>query len=68
MATTAPTVAAASVPSGFSDNVVFSGLDNPTSVRFSPDGRVFVAEKNGMLKVFGSLADTTPQSALQLPA
>ena len=25
---------------------------NPTAVRFSPDGRVFVAEKSGLIKVF----------------
>ncbi len=37
-----------------------SGLDHPTAVRFSPDGRVFVAEKRGVVKVFDSLTDTTP--------
>ena len=45
---------------GFSDSVVFSGLTEPTAVRFSPDGRVFVAEKSGLIKVFDSLKDTTP--------
>ena len=39
---------------------VLSGLTSPTAVRFSPDGRVFVAEKSGLIKVFDSLADTTP--------
>ena len=29
-------------------------------MRFSPDGRIFVAEKNGRIKVFDNLADTTP--------
>ncbi len=29
-------------------------------LRFSPDGRIFVAEKNGRIKVFDNLADTTP--------
>ena len=32
----------------------------PTAVRFAPDGRVFVAEKSGLIKVFDSLTDTTP--------
>ena len=41
-------------------NVVFSGLTQPTSIRFSPDGRIFVAEKSGLIKVFSSLAATTP--------
>ena len=49
-----------STPPGFQDTVVLSGLDWPTAVRFSPDGRVFVAEKSGLIKVFDSLTDTTP--------
>ena len=38
---------------------MFSGLTNPTAVRFASDGRVFVAEKRGVIKVFDSLTDTT---------
>ena len=34
---------------------MFSGLTNPTAVRFASDGRVFVAEKRGVIKVFDSL-------------
>ncbi|MET0915437.1 MAG: PQQ-dependent sugar dehydrogenase [Jiangellaceae bacterium] len=49
----------APVPAGFTESVVFSGLTNPTVVRFSPDGRVFVAEKRGVIKVFDSVTDTT---------
>ena len=45
-------VAQSTVATGFVDEVVISGLSNPTAVRFSPDGRVFVAEKSGMIKVF----------------
>ncbi|MDF0674989.1 MAG: PQQ-dependent sugar dehydrogenase [Nitrospira sp.] len=48
------------LPTGFSESVVFSGLTQPTAVRFSPDGRVFVAEKSGLIKVFTSLSDPTP--------
>jgi glucose/arabinose dehydrogenase len=51
---------AATLPSGFQEVTVFSGLTNPTSIRFSPDGRVFVAEKSGIIKVFDSLTDTSP--------
>ncbi|HET7026183.1 MAG TPA: NPCBM/NEW2 domain-containing protein [Candidatus Limnocylindrales bacterium] len=51
---------AGSLPSNFQDVTVFSGLTNPTAIRFSPDGRVFVAEKSGVIKVFSSVADTTP--------
>ena len=48
------------MPGGFQESVVFSGLTNPTAVRFAADGRVFVAEKSGVIKVFDNLADTTP--------
>ena len=48
------------LPDGFQESTVFSGLTNPTVVRFAPDGRVFVAEKRGVIKVFDSLTDTTP--------
>ena len=51
---------AASTPSGFQEYVALSGLNQPTAVRFASDGRVFVAEKSGLIKVFDSLADTTP--------
>jgi glucose/arabinose dehydrogenase len=60
LTTTAPAARAAALPTGFSESVVFSGLINPTAVRFAPDGRVFVAEKRGVIKVFDSLTDTTP--------
>ena len=57
----APTQASAStLPSGFTETTVFSGLTNPTVVRFAADGRVFVAEKSGLIKVFDALTDTTP--------
>jgi glucose/arabinose dehydrogenase/PKD repeat protein len=52
--------ASAALPAGFQESVAFSGLDHPTALRFSPDGRIFVAEKNGRIKVFDNLADTTP--------
>ena len=55
-----PQSAGAALPPGFQESVVFSGLSNPTALRFSPDGRIFVAEKNGRIKVFDNLADTTP--------
>jgi glucose/arabinose dehydrogenase/PKD repeat protein len=58
--------AAQTPPKGFRDAVVLSGLTAPTVVRFSPDGRVFVAEKSGLIKVFDSLADTTPATFADL--
>jgi glucose/arabinose dehydrogenase len=48
------------VPPGFTESIVLSGLTNPTVVRFASDGRVFVAEKSGLIKVFDDLSDPTP--------
>jgi glucose/arabinose dehydrogenase len=52
--------AASAPPPGFSDIVAISGLVQPTAVTFAADGRVFVGEKSGLIKVFDSLSDTTP--------
>jgi PKD repeat protein len=51
---------AAALPPGFQDSVVFGGLTQPTDIAFAPDGRVFVAEKSGLIEVFDNLADPTP--------
>src|SRR5262245_4016656 len=52
---------AADVPTGFVDEmVVAGGLELPTNVALSPDGRVFVTEKSGIIKVYDSLSDPTP--------
>jgi glucose/arabinose dehydrogenase len=61
VARAAPTAASAAsvVPSGFSEVVAISGLNQPTAVAFAADGRVFVAEKSGLIKVFDSLSDTS---------
>jgi glucose/arabinose dehydrogenase len=39
---------------------VITRLNKPTAVRFAPDGRVFVAEKTGVIKSYPALADTEP--------
>ncbi|MEU4746077.1 PQQ-dependent sugar dehydrogenase, partial [Actinosynnema sp. NPDC023658] len=54
-----PPTADAAVPTGFTDTLAIGGLTNPTAVSFAPDGRVFIAEKSGLVKVYDSLADTT---------
>ena len=55
------------VAAGFQETAVISGLTNPTIVRFAADGRVFVAEKSGVIKVFDNLNDTTPTVYSGLP-
>jgi glucose/arabinose dehydrogenase len=51
---------AVTLPPHFQEGVAFSGLDNPTAVRFAPDGRVFVAEKTGRIVVYSNVSDRTP--------
>src|SRR3954471_14073916 len=57
---------AAVLPLGFSESTVWSGLGNPTLIRFAPDGRVFVASKSGIINVFDSTSDTTPTQFVDL--
>jgi glucose/arabinose dehydrogenase len=38
-------------PTGFSRVQVASGISNPTVMAFAPDGRIFVAQQNGALRV-----------------
>ncbi|GLZ35963.1 hypothetical protein Lesp02_81500 [Lentzea sp. NBRC 105346] len=63
-----PVAAASTLPPNFSDRVVFSGLTNPTAIQFANDGRVFVAQKNGQIKVFDNLTDTTATTFADLSA
>jgi hypothetical protein len=56
----APVSAEPTLPSGFRDEMILGGLTNPTNVEFSKDGRIFVAEKSGLIKVFDDLTDPTP--------
>src|SRR5262245_21806538 len=42
---------AATVPAGVMDASVATGLTSPTSLALLPDGRIFVAQQNGQLKV-----------------
>src|SRR5262245_13711558 len=43
--------AATALPPGFQDVPVVSGLSNPTAMAFAPDGRIFVAQQSGQLRV-----------------
>jgi len=61
-----PSAKALPLQPGFTESVVFSGLTEPTDVAFAPDGRVFVSEKSGLIKVFSSLNATTPTIAADL--
>jgi len=45
---------------GFEEEVVWDGLTLPMAIEFAPDGRIFVAEKTGVIRVFSALDDPTP--------
>ena len=51
MAVLALPVVAATLPSGFTETTIASGLANPTAMAFSPDGRLFVCKQTGQLRV-----------------
>ena len=42
----------ATLPAGFTESVVASGLSYATAIEFSPDGKLFVAEQGGTLEVW----------------
>ena len=52
--------AAATLPPGFSESMLATGLSNPTAMQFAPDGRLFVAQQGGALRVIknGALLST----------
>src|SRR5213082_218535 len=46
-----PARAAATLPAGFDEQTLASGLTRPTAVAWAPDGRMFIAEKDGIVRV-----------------
>lgn len=66
LAAAATPAAAGGPPAGFSEQVVMTGLTNPTKLVFAPDGRILIAQKNGIIKIYDSLSDTTPTTFADL--
>lgn len=48
---TSLSIQASSLPVGFSETVVANGLPNATAMSFAPDGRLFVCQQDGQLRV-----------------
>jgi uncharacterized repeat protein (TIGR01451 family) len=60
---------ASALPQGFQETTLpFTTLVNPTAIEFAADGRVFVAEKSGRIKIFSNLNDSTPDLFADLSA
>jgi glucose/arabinose dehydrogenase len=53
-------VRAATLPTNFSESQIAGGLSNPTAMAFAPDGRLFVCQQGGQLRVIknGALLST----------
>ena len=49
--TFAASARAANLPPGFVETQIASGLDQPTAISMAPDGRLFVCEKKGRLRI-----------------
>ena len=47
----AATARPATLPTGFAETLLVSGLSSPTAMAFAPDGRLFVCEQGGRLRV-----------------
>ena len=45
-----PFINAATLPAGFTETAI-SGLSNPTAMEIAPDGRIFVCQQGGSLRV-----------------
>lgn len=48
---------AEALPANFQDTTLWSGLNVPTAITIAPNGKVYLAEKNGVIKVFDSISD-----------
>lgn len=57
---------AAALPPGFSVETVVSNLRTPTAMAVAPDGRIFIAEKGGAIKVLDGVGDTTPETVIDM--
>ena len=51
---TAAAAGAATLPTGFTETRLASGLSNPTAMALAPDGRIFICQQGGQLRVVKS--------------
>jgi glucose/arabinose dehydrogenase len=58
---------AATLPTGFADSGVVSGIDRPTSIAFTPDGRMLIGAEAGLVHVYQGGA-LVAQPALDISA
>ena len=54
------------LPAGFSTVEQVAGLDGPTALAYAPDGRLFVAEKAGRVRVVGADGRLQPDPVIDI--
>jgi glucose/arabinose dehydrogenase len=59
---------AVTAPPGFTAAPIITGLQQPTAMVFAPDGRLFVLEKAGAVRVWSSTAGLAPAPLLEVPS
>ena len=63
------TIVATTLRPNFSESQVASGLANPTAMAFAPDGRIFVCQQGGQLRVIdGGVLQPTPFTTVTVSA
>src|SRR3990167_6126798 len=58
-----PTAVFADPPTNFTSEVLITNLTEPTGITFAPDGRMFILERAGVIKIVqpgASVVDPTP--------
>lgn len=62
-----PAAGQARVPPGFEDTQFAAGLHQPTAMEFAPDGRLFVAEIGGTIRVIDADGNLLPDPFVRIP-
>src|SRR4249919_1007963 len=57
---------ATSLPFGFEESTVASGLDQPTAVAWTPDGRMLVTEKPGRVRLMTAGGQLLPNPIIDI--
>ena len=67
VAVAASVAGATTLPAGFSETTVVTGLSAPTAFAFAPDGRIFVCQQNGQLRIYTSTGSSLGLAPLNSP-
>src|SRR3979490_1248386 len=57
---------AATLPAGFDQQTLVSNLSRPTAVAWAPDGRMFIASKDGTVQVVSAAGTLSPTPLIDI--